>query len=166
MSRRATFMLTCILLSPATAGFPQIGFAQTDPLLGFWQLNLAKSKFSPAPPYKSMTAYWQGEGQNRKLTLVGIDAAGNPLALLHLELIDDGKPHPVTGSRFVDAITGTRVDANTTNISYLKEGKVVQNGTVVTSTDGRTYTVTLMGTLTGGQQFNTFMSLTSNSRAR
>jgi hypothetical protein len=47
MSRRATFMLISILVNLAIGGFPQIGVAQTDPLLGLWQLNLAKSKFSP-----------------------------------------------------------------------------------------------------------------------
>jgi hypothetical protein len=154
MSRRGAFMLIGVLLGLAIGGFPQIGFAQTDPLLGLWQLNLAKSKFSPAPPYKSLTAYWQGEGQNRKATLVGIDTAGNPLTVVFLEHIEDGKPHPVTGSRNVDAATSTRVDANTTNISYLKEGKVVQTGTVVTSPDGRTYTATLTGILTDGRQLN------------
>ncbi len=82
MSRRATFMLISILLGLAIGGFPQIGFAQTDPLLGLWQLNLATSKFSPAPPYKSLTAYFQGEGQNRKTTVVGIDTAGNPVTII------------------------------------------------------------------------------------
>jgi hypothetical protein len=154
MSRRATFMLIGILLSLAIGGFPQVGFAQTDPLLGLWQLNLAKSKFSPAPPYKSMTAYFQGEGQNRKAAVVGIDTAGNPQTIVFLELIEDGKPHPVTGSPNVDAATATRVDANTANISYLKEGKVVQTGTLVTPPDGRTYTLTLTGTLRDGRQIN------------
>jgi hypothetical protein len=154
MSRRAPFMLIGTLLSLAIGGFPQIGFAQTDPLLGLWQLNIAKSKFSPAPPYKSMTTYFQGEGQNRKATVVGIDTSGNPISVAFLELIEDGKPHPVTGSRIIDAATATRVDANTANISYLKEGKVVQTGTSVTSPDGRTWTLTLTGTLTDGRQMN------------
>jgi hypothetical protein len=154
MSRRATFMLISVLLNLGIGGFPQIGVAQTDPLLGLWQLNLAKSKFSPAPPYKSLTAYFQGEGQDRKTTVVGIDTAGNPVTIVFLENVEDGKPHPVTGSRFVDAATATRVDANTVNISYLKEGKVVQSGTLVTAPDGRTYTLTLAGTLTDGRQLN------------
>jgi hypothetical protein len=154
MSRRATFMLISVLLNLGIGGFPQIGVAQTDPLLGLWQLNLAKSKFSPAPPYKSLTAYFQGEGPNRKTTIVGIDTAGNPVTIVFLENVEDGKPHPVTGSRNVDASTATRVDANTVNISYLKEGKVVQSGTLVTSPDGRTYTATFTGTLTDGRQLN------------
>jgi hypothetical protein len=154
MSRRATFILITIQLSLAIAGFPQRGFAQTDPLLGLWQLSLAKSKFTPAPPYKSMTAYVQGEGQNRKSTVVGVDTAGNPLSIVFSELIEDGKPHPVTGSRIVDAATATRVDANNANISYLKEGKVVQTGTSATSPDGRTWTLALTGTLANGQQIN------------
>jgi hypothetical protein len=154
MSRRATFMPIGILLSLAIGGLPQIGFAQTDPMLGLWQLNLANSKFSPTPLYKSMTAYVQGEGQNRKSTVVGIDAAGNPLSIVFLELVEDGKPHPVTGSRIIDSSAAVRVDANTTNVSYLKEGKVVQTGTSITSPDGRTWTLAFTGTLTDGQQMS------------
>jgi hypothetical protein len=79
MNRRTTFMLTGMtLLGLAIAALPQLGFAQSDPWVGMWQLNLAKSKYSPGPPPKSGTVNIQGEGQNHKLTAVGINAEGNP----------------------------------------------------------------------------------------
>ena len=52
----------------------------------------------------------------------------------------------------IDASANTRVDANTRNISYMKDGKVFATGTTVMSPDGRTYTLT--GTRADGQQFN------------
>jgi hypothetical protein len=61
----------------------------------------------------------------------------------------------VTGSRIVDAATARRVDANTVNISSLKEG----------SPDGRTYPLTLTGTRTDGQRMN-YVYLRSNSATR
>ena len=54
MNRRTltTMALVFSAILFATA-LPQIGFAQSDPLVGIWQLNLAKSKYSPGPPPKS-----------------------------------------------------------------------------------------------------------------
>jgi hypothetical protein len=97
MNRR--IMLTSIaLLGLGVATLPERGFAQSDPLTGIWQLNLAKSKYGPGPGPKSGTLNIQGDGQNRKLTAVGIDAAGNAAQVVVMsELIEDGKPHPVTG---------------------------------------------------------------------
>jgi hypothetical protein len=46
MNRR--IMLTSIaLLGLAVATSPERGLAQSDPLTGLWQLNVAKSKYSP-----------------------------------------------------------------------------------------------------------------------
>jgi hypothetical protein len=106
---------------------------------------------------------------NRKVTLVGITAAGNPQVLvfvdgilpgsnaspLHfLSIVQDGKPHPVTGSPIYDAITVTRVDAYTTNGSYTKAGKEVQTSSTVVSGDGKTLTIAATGTNPNGQQYN------------
>jgi hypothetical protein len=61
MTRRTTSMLTCLaLLTLGTFALPQTGFAQSDPFAGLWQLNVAKSKYSPGLPPKSQTVYIQG----------------------------------------------------------------------------------------------------------
>ena len=46
---------------------PQASFAQTDPWLGTWKLNLAKSTYSPGPPPKSLTVTIEAAGQGMKL---------------------------------------------------------------------------------------------------
>jgi hypothetical protein len=51
MNRRTLTTMVLLGLAVATA-FPQIACAQTDPFLGTWQLNLAKSKYSPGPPHR------------------------------------------------------------------------------------------------------------------
>jgi hypothetical protein len=79
MNRRSTLMLTGMTLV-GLAVFPQAGFAQNDPATGLWQLNLAKSKYSPGPRPKSATTYIRGEGQNRRTTAVAIHAEGKPPA--------------------------------------------------------------------------------------
>jgi hypothetical protein len=52
MTRRSTLTLTTIALLGLTVSTapPQTGFAQSDPLIGTWKLNLARSTFSPGPP--------------------------------------------------------------------------------------------------------------------
>jgi hypothetical protein len=149
-------MLTSIaLLGLAVATLPERGLAQSDPLTGLWQLNVAKSKYSPGPGPKSQTLNIQGEGQNRKLTAVGINAAGNAAqVVVFSELVEDGKPHPVTGLAVADANTYTRVDAHTIKVTRLKDGKVVQTATWVVSQDGKTLTANLTGTDANGQEVN------------
>jgi hypothetical protein len=139
--RRTTLTLTGMtFLGLAIVALPQPGFAQSDPLAGLWQLNLAKSKYTPGPAPKSQTTYIQGDGQNRKITAVGINAAGNAVSQVWSEFVEDGKPHPVAGNANVDTQTYTRVNAQTINISRLKEGKTVGTATLVVSPDGKTMT--------------------------
>jgi hypothetical protein len=155
MKRRIGLMLTGMTLLGLAIAIPQTAFAQSDPLLGTWQLNLAKSRYS-APAPKSSTVYFQAEGQNRKGTAVGIDAAGNPTVLVAPSYNDDGKPNLMTATPAIayDVTTNTRVDAYTVNFSRTKAGREVQTGTRVVSQDGRTLTFTVTGTGANGEQIN------------
>ena len=155
MKRRTKFLLTGIVLSGlAVAALPQLSFAQTDAFAGVWQLNLAKSKYTPGPPQKSLTVYIQGEGQNRKLTAVGINAAGNALSQIWSEFVEDGRPHPIAGNQNVDSQTYTRADAHTINISRLKDGKTVGTAALVVSPDGKTMTFNNSTTQATGRQIS------------
>jgi hypothetical protein len=141
MNRRA--FAGAAFLGSALVGTSSVCFAQSVMPTGTWQLNVAKSKFvGPAP--KSTTEYIEGEGQNRRITIVGIDTAGNPFSVIYSEAAEDGKPHPVTGSPApsYDALSFTPIDAYTINISRTKAGKVIQTGTVVVSRDGKSATGT------------------------
>jgi hypothetical protein len=68
MKRRTTFVLIAMTLLGLAIAIPQAAFAESDPLLGTWQLNLAKSKHTPGPGPKSATENIQRKGENRKLT--------------------------------------------------------------------------------------------------
>jgi hypothetical protein len=156
MTRRTIIMLTGMaLLGLAFAASPQVALAQSDPLDGIWQLNLAKSKLTGGPlaGFKSITHYFHGEGQNRRDTLVGIDAQGNPWSAVFSNIYD-GQPHPTTGNPAYDASTYTRVNAYTISYSRTKAGKVVVTGTAVVSQDGKTLTVTEKGTDANGREYN------------
>jgi len=154
MNRRTTLMLTSMMLLGLTIdGVPQPSFAQNDPALGTWQLNLAKSKYSPGPPPKSSTVSVQAVGQNHKLTAITIDAEGKQTSGENTRIYD-GMSHPVTGNPDYDAGAFTRVDAHTIIISYTKAGKLVRSATNVVSEDGKTITAINIGTDTNGRQIN------------
>src|SRR5262245_56538984 len=71
--------------------------AQSNPFLGTWVLNVAKSKYTPGPPPKEQTVVNEAAGQGMKTTVKGTDAAGKPVATL-LTGNFDGKDYPVTGN--------------------------------------------------------------------
>jgi hypothetical protein len=144
-------MAGATLLGLAIAALPQAGIAQSDPATGLWQLNFAKSRYRLLP--KSETVYVQAEGQNLKLTSVGISAEGNSYSAVDTWIFDR-MPHPVTGYPRFDAVTSTRVNAYTINNSRIKAGKLVETETVVVSPDGKTATSTVTGTNANGQQIN------------
>jgi hypothetical protein len=150
--RTATLALLCSAIVLATA-LPKTGFSQSDPWLGTWHLNLAKSKFSPGPPPRSLTHTLQGEGETRKFIGVSVNAAGNPgrAEFMH---IYDGMPHPSIGAANFDATAYTRVDANTIILSRLKAGKLVLVETVVVSPDGKTWTATRTGIDANGRSIH------------
>jgi len=120
---------------------PQTAFAQSDPFVGTWQLNLAKSKYSPGPAPKSQTVNIQVDGQGERATITGVGAEGNPINYT-LTSVFDGMPHPVVGDPKQDAYASTRVDAYTHIYSDFKAGKLVGTTTIVVSPEGRTMTVT------------------------
>jgi hypothetical protein len=73
-NRRTAFMLIGItLVGFAIAALPQLGLAQSSPLIGTWKLNLEKSKFVSSPPPRSQTITYQQDGQNIRNTSQGID---------------------------------------------------------------------------------------------
>ena len=103
MKRRTTNLLTGLIVRGlAVAALPQLGFAQSVPWLGTWQLNLAKSKFDPGPPPRSQTLNIAQDGQNVRDTVQVIDAQGNARTGVIMRVYD-GQPHPATTSPDFDA---------------------------------------------------------------
>src|SRR5580704_6581712 len=107
MNRRTLTTMVLLGLAVATV-LPEIAFAQTDPFFGTWQLNLAKSKYSPGPPPKSETVNVQAEGQGLKATITRVNAEGNPINYT-VGPIFDGLPDSTENYPNQDAYAATRV---------------------------------------------------------
>jgi hypothetical protein len=127
------------------------GFAQTDPVIGTWKLNLAKSKFSPGPPPQSLTQTFEAVGQDVKVTSKGMDAEGKPIDTQYTANYD-GKDYPVPGNPNWDAISLKRINAYKVEFTLKKAGKVAVTGTSVISKDGKTRTVTTKGVNAKGEK--------------
>jgi hypothetical protein len=152
-SIRTLAMAAAVATSLAATG---LSAQAADPASGTWELNLAKSKFSPGPAPKSLTRTYEVTGGVIKYSLNGTDADGKPTSMQYTAK-SDGKDYPVTGSKDFDAISLRQVDASTMEATLKKGGKAVQTSTRVLSKDGKTLTLTTKGTNAKGQKVDNLM---------
>lgn len=117
--------------------------AASNPSLGTWKLNEAKSKTAPGLP-KNLTVKYEAVGDQIKTTVDGVDGKGKPT---HNEWTGkfDGKDYPVTGDPTSDMRSYKMVDEHTLDLVVKKGGKVTVTGKIVTSADGKTRTLTVSG---------------------
>jgi hypothetical protein len=121
-----------------------------EPLAGTWELNVAKSKFTPGPLPKSQTRTYEVAGQQIKSVQKGVDAEGKP-TLVQYTANFDGKDYPYKGSPDFDTVAMTRVDTSTISFTQKRAGKVALKGTTSVSKDGKTMTISGKGTNAKGQ---------------
>jgi hypothetical protein len=142
-----TIVLTLVLCLVATA----VGYAQTNSHMGTWKLNEAKSKFAPGAS-KNLTVVYEAAGDNVKVTVDGIDGAGQPT---HNEWTGkfDGKDYPVTGDPTTDTRSYKMVNSRTLTLINKKGGKVTVTGKIVVAADGKTRTITTKGTDAQSKKF-------------
>jgi len=134
-----TIVLTLALCFVAVAA----GFA-SNPNMGTWKLNEAKSNFPPMAP-KNSTVVYEAAGDMVKVTVDGTDGSGKPT---HNEWTGkfDGKDYPLTGDPAADMRSYKKIDDRTTDLTNKKNGKVTAMGRIVVSADGKSRTVTISAT--------------------
>jgi hypothetical protein len=119
----------------------------TNPLVGTWNLNVAKSK----APFKSGTTTVEAVGDGIRFI---VDLEGTDGTKSHWEFTAnyDGKDVPITGnSPYGDTVAVTRVNARTTRTVAKYQGKATTTHTIVVSPDGKTRTATAKGTDKAGK---------------
>jgi hypothetical protein len=123
----------------------------SNPLIGTWKLNAAKSKNST---FKSGRTTIEQAGDAVKYT---VDLASADGTAYHWTFTAkyDGKDNPVTGnSPFGDTVALTRVDSHTTQTIVKQGGKELATQTTTVSSDGKTRTTTTKGTDAKGQKID------------
>jgi hypothetical protein len=129
-----------------TAG--SVLLAQSNPFVGTWKLNLAKSKYNPGPPPQSQTRTWDAMG---KVMVTGVGATGKPFSYGY-SAKGDGKESPTMGEipNKADMISTKKIDANTYEAKFSKAGKQVETTTFTVSNGGKTLTIDAKGSADAG----------------
>jgi hypothetical protein len=124
-----------------------------DPAVGTWNLNLAKSTFSPGPAPKSQTRIYTESAQGMTV-IVKTTAADGKDSTTNLTYKEDGKSYPASGSPDFDMVSISRVDALTVHSTQTKAGATTGNAVRSVSKDGKTLTFAQKGTHAGGVKFD------------
>jgi hypothetical protein len=119
-----------------------------DPVVGTWNLNVAKSKFNAGAELTAGTRVYTEAGGlytlNQKLT--GADGKQKSNRVQYR----DGKDEKQATAGPVDTTLGKKIDANTWDFDLKKDGKVVGHVHRVVSADGKTLSVQNTGVQLSG----------------
>jgi len=121
----------------------------SDPNMGTWKLNEAKSKFPPGAT-KNTTVVYEAAGGEMKVTTEGTSGAGTPVKTEWMGKFD-GKPYPLTGDPNANSRSYKKLNGNTLELTNMKDGKVTASGRIVVSPDGKSRTVTVNATTPDGK---------------
>ena len=138
------------------AGWALTAYAQaSEPWLGTWKVNLAKSSYSPDPkPTVPGVVKIEKMGDSYMTTIDLTDANGQKV---HMETMwkFDGKDNPTKGAPAPNSTAAyKRVDDRTFETAGKVDGKATITTKVTVSADGKTMTATQTGTNLQGQKVN------------
>ena len=140
---RKIFALTLFALALTTT----VSAWGADNSLGTWKINVAKSKYTPAPfPVKDLTAMREEAPGGVKVTNKGTRTDGSAINSTYTAKYD-GSPSEVTGEGSpYDSYSIKQVDANTfTYEAKNSKTKYHAKGRIVVSADGKTMTFSASG---------------------
>jgi lipopolysaccharide export LptBFGC system permease protein LptF len=123
-----------------------------NPHMGTWKLNEAKSELAPGLG-KNNTVVYTEEKDKMKVTVDGVDKDGKPTHGVWVGQAD-GKTYKMKGNLAWDAAAYKVVNDHTYEITTMKGGKVHTNGKSTVSADGKTRTVSTIGTDEKGNKFS------------
>ena len=148
---RELLVRAVLAIVSATGGAAIAAAAAPDPVIGTWQLNVSKSKFTPGPAPKSETRTYSQSGPSITLVIKRVGADGNEMTSQATYQLD-GKDYPWTGDPSFDSLSVKQVDSNTVKFTQKKAGKVVSTGSRTVSKDGKTLTLKSKGTTAKGEK--------------
>jgi hypothetical protein len=136
-----------LMIGAATLALGTAAFAGEN-WVGTWKLDAAKSKLS-ATGVRAQTLKFEATPAGIKLTSDGTDAQGKPMHGGYTSKFD-GKDVPWAGNPMADTACPKKIDDNSYENTWKKDGKVTVNATVTVSKDGKTLTISQTGKDAGG----------------
>ena len=141
----------------ATVGAIALAFAaDSDPVVGTWQLNVSKSTFSAGSAPKSQTRTYTQSGSSITLVMKTVGADGKE-ATVQTTYQLDGKEYPVTGASDYDSLTAKQVNPRTASFTLKRAGKAVGTTTRTVSKDGNHLTSKSSATSAKGEKSESVM---------
>jgi hypothetical protein len=147
MRSSALLFLESLLLAVTASFFSLDGRlrAQTvsseqDLLLGTWQLDLVKSRYTPGPPPRRETRTYVRDQDGVKGRIERRRDDGREEVIEYRADFDH--EYPVMGTEVYDTIRLKRIDARTAEAVLSHAGRVFGTARRVVSEDGRTMTIT------------------------
>ncbi len=113
--------------------------AEQDLLLGVWQLDVAKSRYTPGPPPRNETRTYVRDKEGMKGTIQRRRDDGMEEVIEYRADFDH--EYPVMGTRAYDTIQLKRIDAHTAEAVLSHAGRVFGTARRIVSPDGRTLTI-------------------------
>jgi len=153
MANRLT--LVAALVIGVFSVFSSQSLAQTDPWIGTWKVDLAKSTFSPGPkPTEAPVVKMEMMSGQFMTTINGRNPQGQPTQTMTMGNFD-GKDNVVTGAPVPGTTTAyKRIDTRTFETMSKVNGKPTTTTRVAISADGKSLTATVTGTNAQGQTVN------------
>jgi len=127
---------------------------QSDPRIGTWKLNVAKSKFDPAASRKSETRTYQ-MSDGAVMVHVQVTLSDDSKQQVSFDATPDGKdrPYNATPAFYADTISVKR-EGHGFVAESKKDGKLLFTTTDTFSADGKVLTLTTKGVNAKGQSVN------------
>lgn len=148
--KRFFTVISVVVLALAATG---VMSAQSDPRIGTWKLDVAKSKFDTAAFRKSETRTYQSSGGKVMAHVESMSSDGSK-QVVEFEGTPDGKDHPYTGQPN-GAETISVKGAGTGFSSESKKGsKLLYTTKSSFSSDAKVMTLTTKGKNANGQSVN------------
>ena len=145
MSRRVLAIVTLAAIT-----FGGRAAAQSDPFLGVWEMNQAKSSLTRGRAPLSETVVIVSEADGLKSTLVMINEGQGRAEVHHYKF--NGNPHLTEGG---DArhLTFKRTGPRSAEITVIRSGQVTATRRMEVSSDGKTLSFNATGTSANGTPY-------------
>lgn len=150
--------LFLLLASPASVFVPesrlhaQSAAAEQDLLLGSWQLDLVKSRYTPGPPPRSEVRTYVRDADGIKGTIRRRHENGREEVIEYRADFD--REYPVMGTPAYDTIRLKRIDERTAEAVLSHAGRVFGTARRTISPDGKTLTITFRQESQGNLESN------------
>ena len=152
MKKSCWIVCTIAVFTVGFAGLELLAQAP-DPLIGTWELNVAKSKFKPGPPLKSSTRKFEAVEDGLKFSGQNLNADGTTLTV-EFTAYFDGKEYPIKGDPNADTLSLRRIDRFNTEGTFKKAGNVTYRVKRVVSQDGKVWTLIAEGMNAQGKPYS------------